>query len=83
MEPRDADLLRCAATILERGPQWESIETAPRDGASILLYDHGVTIGRFEAYSAYEGAWVVNLVSNTSLIRIRPTRWMPLPAPPE
>jgi hypothetical protein len=63
-------------------PQWRPIETAPRDGTSLLLYDCGASIGRFEAYSAYEGAWVVNLVSNTSRVRIRPTHWQPLPQEP-
>ena len=69
-------------------PQWQPIETAPKDGRSILLLngdqvsyggwisaaDQGADVG--EEYLIAAGWWSVDLSDND------PTHWMPLPTPP-
>lgn len=59
---------------------WQPIETAPKDGADILLgafYDSGhwdVVLGRWQSWRRLPG-W-------PPCGRTYPTHWMPLPAPP-
>ncbi len=72
------------ATLME----WQPIETAPRDGSSVLLFDgERVSYGGWidveaqgceesEADLISEGWWSVDLRENA------PTHWMPLPDPP-
>lgn len=68
--------------------EWQLIETAPKDGTSILLFgedrvsyggwmsaaDQGAEPG--EEYLISAGWWSVELNENA------PTHWMPLPDPP-
>jgi len=69
--------------------QWENIETAPKDGTSILLFD-GATMSvaywcdtgtRLENYE-----WVINEFSageyNSETVMDNPTHWMSLPKEP-
>lgn len=63
---------------------WQPIETAPRDGSRILLY--------VPCYGAMSGNWSETLSPMTDDSRwhchatinreAQPTKWMPLPAPP-
>ncbi|WP_176928754.1 DUF551 domain-containing protein [Variovorax sp. YR634] len=64
--------------------QWQPIETAPKDGTSILLYtSEGIIEGYWShndweqspCHATYDGCGGV-------AINCRPTHWMPLPAPP-
>ena len=67
---------------------WQPIETAPRDGDTVLLCVQGhVTVGGWldraaqdiEEYEpgAWEGWWTLDADEG------EPTHWMPLPSPPE
>lgn len=58
--------------------EWQTIDTAPRDGSQILLADHLVASdGYFELFSNNnKGSWIWPYVLRT------PTHWMPLPTLP-
>jgi hypothetical protein len=56
-----------------RAPQWRPIETAPKDGTRLMLWD-----SRAGGY-AVTGAWVAGSADDHETI----THWQPLPAPPE
>jgi len=66
--------------------EWQPIERAPKDGTQILAYACGYT-GHF--YGVAE--WALNGPGKIQphqerwfwSYAIRPTHWMPLPAPPE
>ena len=70
---------------------WQPIETAPRDGTEVLLYDEcGVTVGSFRADDNFpEDAplWLDNSYDDFSCgfasIPVIATHWMPLPEPPK
>lgn len=68
--------------------EWQPIETAPKDGSSVLLWSEawdmswGVVIGSYDA-----GAWVTSEGQTADddedeFGSIAPTHWMPLPPPP-
>ena len=69
--------------------KWEAIETAPKDGTRVLLGREGwVAIGRWDAeYQCYRGApfgaWRDDHDWGGPEDRDWPTKWQPLPAPPE
>lgn len=54
-------------------PQWQPIESAPKDGTRLMLWD-----SRAGGY-AVTGAWVAGSADDHETI----THWQPLPAPPE
>lgn len=59
--------------------QWKPIETAPKDGRPVLVYDPGLGypyVCRFR-----HGIWVE--ASGEEFNVSFPTHWMPLPDPPE
>lgn len=56
-----------------RAPQWQPIESAPKDGTRLMLWD-----SRAGGY-AVTGAWVAGSADDHETI----THWQPLPAPPE
>jgi hypothetical protein len=75
------------------GAAWRPIETAPRDGTAILLYNAkrgGSWIGRWHpvAVSGYrfENPWGSLMLNHEYLPNrngnARPSHWMPLPQPP-
>ena len=67
-----ADMCRRAADALE-AMQWQSIETAPKDGTPIDLWH----TGKFRCENCWwDGAWIGAPDDNV-------THWMPLPNPPE
>jgi Protein of unknown function (DUF551) len=63
---------------------WQPIDTAPRDGTRILLYDR---YEREQDFARFVGAWGDSPVGYWFAIpgayRKRPTHWQPLPAPPK
>ena len=61
--------------------KWKPIETAPKDGTIVLLYEprepidsHTIEVGAFNCED-----WYCLMFTYT----IYPTHWMPLPEPPE
>lgn len=69
-----------AAILAPPEPQWQPIETAPKDGAAVLT----VVAGKipFVAWwcggNEYGGFW-----RGDAGYRVYPSHWQPLPAPPE
>ena len=61
--------------------KWEPIETAPKDGVSILTYPHY----RVTSWDSYLGGFSKWSCREDAAILLRPpaTHWMPLPPPPE
>ena len=61
--------------------EWQPIETAPKDGTKIWLYYEGTAYwGHWYQHRAVSG-WITD-VFDCAMYDFRPTRWMPLPAPP-
>lgn len=62
-------------------PNWQPIETAPKDGTAVLLFTPGKGrwIGSFEKRKP---EWKLAGVSDDPRPE-RPTHWHPLPPPPE
>lgn len=59
--------------------EWQPIETAPKHGTLILLYEprpdtHAYEIGFYDC-----GCWF----GSDHMYTVYPTHWMPLPDPPE
>ena len=65
--------------------EWQPIETAPKDGTSILTYPH-YCVTHWESEDCYpEAGWVVaweDCMEQYITNKIA-THWMPLPPPPE
>ena len=67
--------------------EWQPMATAPKDGASVLLYDPRyreagaccVFKGFWDRYPSSHGLWA----RDGDDVALTPTRWMPLPTPPE
>jgi len=60
--------------------QWQPIETAPKDGTFILLYDKNVGV--------HQGRWIGSPFSMgwrqcSNFGMYDATHWMPLPPPPQ
>jgi hypothetical protein len=74
-------LLREAAAALEaaRKDGWQPIETAPKDGNEVILFDSDyLQLSGFEGrYSEPRGSWLSSYDGP-----VNPTHWMPLPPPP-
>jgi hypothetical protein len=58
--------------------EWQNIETAPKDGTSILVYDAATEFGQRWDIAWMAGGWrsIRGGLINT------PTHWMPLQSPP-
>lgn len=65
-------IARLVVAERERG-QWEPIETAPKDGRDILVWD-----GDSVSLAAWDNGWWVLVEYTLSGV----THWMPLPSPP-
>jgi len=68
---------------------WQPIDTAPKDGTSVLLYGiwSGEVHGSANEYSILQASfsfknWLVEGGEYYCAYVINPTHWMPLPAPP-
>jgi len=58
-----------------RAQQWQPIETAPRDGTEVLLFD-----GEWFETGYWEtDQWVIDVLG---LFKMQPTHWMAIPAAP-
>ena len=65
-----------------RAPQWQPIETAPRDGV-ILCYDHEWSEDGVALAENYDGEWWQICERDDNTRHFTPTHWMPIPQPPE
>lgn len=69
--------------------QWQPIETAPKDGRCILLYDplwpgstEGIEKAAWQIFPNHtEGQWWIDWAEMPN--NMKPTHWMPLPPRPE
>lgn len=64
--------------------KWQPIETAPKDGTAILVYegdDIGVVLWRQQAFTNGEMEWCAQDCCDGVTI-YKPTHWMPLPKRP-
>lgn len=62
-------------------PEWQPIETAPKDRTALLLFlkSDEYRIGSWQSENSY---WMDDS-DYTALVRaFEPTHWMPLPSPP-
>lgn len=83
----DADFDRLFA-LARRGAemQWRPIETAPKEGGPILLFEppgdeDQIGVGYYEPVTDHEGTeWLTFWETG---VRCDATHWMPLPPPPE
>lgn len=73
-------ILEDAINALEKAlPVWQPIETAPKDGKKILvLAAPGIYIAWWS-----DGNWEDHQRMFNGGAALKPTHWMPLPAPPE
>lgn len=66
--------------------EWQTIETAPKDGSSLLLYlvSGGMCIGQWTTFeSPFLRRTIAEWQDNSEGFTLEPTHWMPLPLPPE
>lgn len=69
---------------------WQPIETAPKDGTRILIFQGGlewsreVQIGWWDSGGTRSG-WSASSYEDGHILNEKqaPTHWMPLPSPPE
>jgi hypothetical protein len=70
--------------------QWQPIETAPKDGTTIIIFDsysddkgidgYGVCTARWDYSLKW---WIMHQRYSNVISLINPTHWMPLPEPPQ
>ncbi len=61
-------------------PEWRDIETAPKDGTTILAFESGIV--DVVKYSEIQRAFVRWDDQSRMALRYEPSHWMPLPSPP-
>jgi hypothetical protein len=76
-EQRIAQLAAAPEPPAEDG--WQPIETAPKDCRDVLCYVDGIGMGQMVLYWN-DGYWREK--ANGMGLKITPTHWQPLPAPP-
>lgn len=67
--------MRKMLPVINPPPEWQPIETAPRDGTWIMCHceNQGHIVLRFNSNDGW---------NNFDTYELRPTHWMPLPKPP-
>jgi hypothetical protein len=75
------DVQRLIGELKGMFPQWEPIETAPRDGTRVLAYVPEYSdIPIVAAYSLEDQVW---MTTHFEWLTWAPTHWMPLPEGPK
>ena len=85
----DAEMLGWLASMI--APQWQPIETAPKDGTPVIVYPplwRDVTISMacfdMDRGAVYSRPFWRHLDADSAMSRDnQPTHWMPMPEPPE
>lgn len=64
---------------------WQPIESAPKDGTRVLIYQGGHVYIAWWDEKDWTGVWVIFDCDDSfySLTADHPTHWLPLPDPPE
>lgn len=63
--------------------EWQTIETAPKDGTPIRVYGPCPTHGKYEGPAVWKGRkWQKLHRAGFFNMEAYPTHWMPLPKPP-
>ncbi len=83
----DAPIPNPPRYTLAAAEQWQPIETAPKDGTSILVVDHGGTVREAGWWDRWYGdtsnpGWMIANCDEEYGIYVAATHWMPLPPPP-
>lgn len=67
--------------------EWQPIETAPKNGTSVLVWDrYNISIAHFEYLKKNRASWVVDDSFNDQWdqwLELEALYWMPLPESPE
>ena len=61
--------------------EWQPIETAPKDGTQILVYEPEEKYTPIYVVVYDNGKWIE--ASGEQYANWKPTHWMPLPLPPK
>ena len=79
-------ILELEKQLEQRAPQWQPIETAPRDGTHILGYWKTMRIMDYPAVLYKDDCFLnpnaFSFVGKVELEEVFPTRWQPVPTPP-
>lgn len=59
---------------------WQPIETAPQDGAWIMLCSRKMSMSDYPLVAWWDEGWIC--ARSLELPRFTPTHWMPIPEPP-
>jgi hypothetical protein len=70
------DALRAAIAAYLSSP-WQPIESAPKDGKAVQVWDPTTGWVPYASYDDDDDVWI------GGLINISPTHWQPLPDPPK
>lgn len=79
---RTEDVIKAIQT--DSAPVWQPIESAPKSGETLLLWESGdPECGHWSTsvWVTKGGAWI-SYESRSDTLEIEPTHWMPLPKPP-
>lgn len=71
--------------LFSKNIEWQPIETAPKDGTTVLLWDGIETTGYWKDYTFSPGCWQLALTGAYAQDADldNPTHWAPLPNAPE
>ena len=64
----------------DQDSDWQPIDTAPKDGTSVIAFVPGFGMGTFVLFWM-DGYW--REPANMMGLKVKPTHWMPLPSPPK
>ena len=65
-------------------PEWQPIETAPKDGTKVLIFDgEEIFLASYKNYCGTMPTWQPEYAEVPMFEDDMPSHWMPLPAPPK
>lgn len=64
--------------------EWQPIESAPKDGSRVIIYDPDIPSEKGIVTEALFDSWRETWTDTVeTYLRYNPTHWMPLPEPPQ